>query len=62
MKNAYAPVVYKTLAFHVVENHDNMLIREFMLTNFKEVVIFMKTIPVQILLDPLIKRIKASQA
>lgn len=56
--NPYAPIVYKTLTFALVENHQKMVLREYMLSNFKVIFETFSTIPVAILLDPLIKQVK----
>lgn len=33
-KNNYAPIIYKTLTFSLIENHADMQMREFILKNF----------------------------
>lgn len=54
-RNLYAPIIYKTLTFAVVENHHNSDLREFFLLNFLNTFKSITTIPVGVLLDPLIK-------
>ncbi len=56
-RNPYAPIVYKTLTFALVENHQKTSIRELMLANFKVMLETFTTIPVSILLDPFIKQV-----
>jgi hypothetical protein len=56
LKSNYAPILYKTLTFQLVENHADAAIREFMLTNFKAVIDRIKSIPVSVLVEPLVKR------
>ena len=59
-RNKYAPTVYKTLTFLVVENHNDSETREFMLRNFTSLFNSTPTIPVAILLEHLLKQIKLS--
>ena len=60
-KNPYAPIVYKTLTFALVENHQKMQIREFILNNFKYVFESYTNIPPSILIEPFIKQIRRSE-
>ncbi len=60
-KNPYAPVVYKTLTFALVENHQKVQVREFILNNFRLVFETFPTIPPAILLEPFIKQIRRSE-
>ncbi len=55
-RNPYAPVVYKTLTFALVENHQKASLREFIFSNFRTVFDTFSSIPISILLDPLIKQ------
>lgn len=57
-KKKYAPVIYKTLAFSLVENHQNLMIREFIMKNLLAVYNQYPQIPISIVIDPLIKQIQ----
>ena len=54
-KNKSAPHIYKTLIFSLVENPNDPTIREMYLTNFKELYTQNKTIPIALLLEPLLR-------
>ena len=54
-RNAQAPVLYKILTFALLENINDDVTREFMLTSFTEVFTHHSSIPVTILLEPLLK-------
>ena len=56
-KNKFAPRIYKTLIFSLVENPNDPTIREMYLTNFKELFINNKKIPVGLLVEPLLRQI-----
>jgi hypothetical protein len=60
--NPYALFMYKSLTFALVENHQRVELRELILENF--IIIFedCNTIPVNILLDPFIKQLRASNS
>jgi len=60
-KDQFAAVVYKTLTFALVENYDNVTLREFILLNFIQVFNHCQTIPVGILLEPILRQIQVSQ-
>ena len=60
-KNNYAAVVYKTLTFSVIENYSNLNMREFLLRNFKLLYENNPTIPVGILLEPLLKQMQGDE-
>ncbi len=49
--------IYRTLVVTLIENHENLQLREFILCNFSETFRVLETIPLNILLDPLIKQI-----
>lgn len=53
--NKFAPIIYKTLTFLLVENHHELETREYMLKQFSRVFKQVKTIPVAILLETMIK-------
>lgn len=56
-KSPYASVLYKTLTLALIENHLNTEIREFILNNFIQIFENFDTVPVSILMDPLIKQL-----
>ena len=72
-KNHHAPRVYKTLIFLLMENHSNEIVREFLVTNLSTSLEpipdlrvnpdgssnKMMTIPVGVLIDPLVKQASA---
>jgi len=60
-KNSYAPIIFKTLTFSLVENYSNERIREFLLTNFNAVLEEIPSIPISILLGPLIKQFQIGE-
>lgn len=60
-RNPFAPIIYKTLTFYLVENYRDSLIREFILHNFKTLFESMQNIPIGILLEPLIKQFQITQ-
>ena len=55
-KNSFAPVIYKTLTFFLIENYNDESIREFMLTNTIKIFTEIDSIPLGILLEPFIKQ------
>lgn len=57
-RNPYAPIIYKTLIFSLVENYTNTLIREYIMTNFIQTFSSTPSIPIGILVDPIIKQMK----
>lgn len=61
-RNAYAPIVYKTLTFSLVENYPQESIRDFMLANFIATFKQSPSIPIGILLDPLLKQMQVSDS
>jgi len=56
-KNPFAPIIYKTLTLAMIENHQNSNIREFLMHNFIEIFSKIESIPLSILLDPLVRQI-----
>lgn len=60
-RNPYSPIVYKTITFALVENHQKTKIREFILHNFKYVFEMYPNIPAAIVLEPFIKQIRRSE-
>jgi hypothetical protein len=57
-RNPYAPIIYKTLIFSLVENYTNTIIREYIMTNFIQTFASTPSIPIGILVDPIIKQMK----
>eukprot|EP00357_Protocruzia_adherens_P031664 CAMPEP_0115033794 /NCGR_PEP_ID=MMETSP0216-20121206/40176_1 /TAXON_ID=223996 /ORGANISM="Protocruzia adherens, Strain Boccale" /LENGTH=1250 /DNA_ID=CAMNT_0002412373 /DNA_START=59 /DNA_END=3809 /DNA_ORIENTATION=- len=60
-RNPYAPVFYKILTFCLVENHSDIGVRELLMSNFTYTFESLPTIPVGILVEPLIKQIQVSE-
>lgn len=60
-KNNQAPVLYKILTFSLVENHADEVTREYMMQNFIDLFQSHATIPVGILIDPLLKIIQTAE-
>jgi hypothetical protein len=54
-RNMFAPIVYKSLTFALVENHSNVELREFFLLNFAETFEKIPNIPIGVLVEPLVK-------
>lgn len=54
-KNSLAPLIYKNLTLSLVENHDNQIIREFILNNFMSALSSLESIPSSLLIESLIK-------
>ena len=54
-RNRFAPIIYKTLTFSLIENHDDLDIRFFLISNFSSTFQNLNTIPIGILVEPLIK-------
>lgn len=55
-KNTYAPIIYKTLTFALVENYANDRIREFFLSNFLYVMEEIPNLPITVMIEPYIKQ------
>ncbi len=60
-KNAYAPVIYKALTFSLVENHQSLALREFIMKSLSALYQLQPSIPVGIVVDPLVKQIQLSE-
>ena len=56
-RNPYAPIVYKMLTSSLIENHADLQLREFILRNFSQIFFSFPSIPIKILLDPVIKQL-----
>ncbi|KRX04789.1 Armadillo-type fold [Pseudocohnilembus persalinus] len=57
-RNPYAAIIYKKLTFSLIENHQNLEDREYILQNFSNIFKKFISIPVEILVEPLIKQIQ----
>jgi len=54
-KNASAPALYKSLIFSLVENPIDETVRELYLTNFSQLFRLNESIPIRMLIEPLVK-------
>jgi hypothetical protein len=59
-RNTFAPIIYKTLTFFIVENYRDPLVREMILQNFELIFDENPAIPVGILLEPLVKQLQVA--
>lgn len=57
-RNPYAPIIYKTLTFSFIENHSNIDVREYIMHNFCTIFQRSHSIPVSIVIEPLIKQLQ----
>ena len=57
-RNPFAPIIYKTLTFYLVESYNDQLAREFIMHNFNYLFERMLNIPVGIVLEPLVKQLQ----
>lgn len=55
-KITYAPILYKTLIFCLVENYHDERLREFIFVNFNRILTEDLSIPLSILIEPLVKQ------
>jgi hypothetical protein len=60
-KNPNAPIIYKSLTFSLIENHADETVREFMVKSFIEIFETIPSIPVSIVVDPLIKCMQTNE-
>ena len=60
-RNPFAPIIYKTITFSLIENHHESGIREFILRNISNVFDTVPSIPVDILVIPFLKQIRVSE-
>ena len=60
-KNSSAPVLYKALIFSLIENPGDIILREHYFNNFSFLFEQYANIPLNLLLDPLIKQITISE-
>lgn len=56
-KNISAPFIYKTLVFNIVESPGDLTIREVYFSNFVELFRSQPSIPIALLVEPLLKQI-----
>ncbi|KAM3144419.1 hypothetical protein pb186bvf_003583 [Paramecium bursaria] len=56
-RNPYAAVLYKKLTFSLIENYDDVEMREFIMNNFMYLIQRFSSIPIDILIEPLVKQI-----
>ncbi|CAD8109737.1 unnamed protein product [Paramecium sonneborni] len=61
-RNPYAAVLYKKLTFTLIENYNEIDVREFMLNNFMYLIQKYSSIPIDILIEPLIKQVMLNDA
>lgn len=59
-KNSAAPILYKALIFILIDNHYDDTTRQYLMANFIQIFETSDTIPVGILLEPLIKQFMES--
>ena len=61
-RNQYAPIIYKSLTFLLIEFHQHVEIREQLIRQFMALFQQVQTIPVAILCEPLLKQIAITGA
>lgn len=54
-KNRYASPLYKEMTFSLIENHSDVDLREFILRNFIILLKKFPKIPIEIILEPMLK-------
>jgi hypothetical protein len=59
-RNMFAPVIYKTLTFNLIEHHNDNKMKEFIMGNFSMIFKLIMSIPVGILVEPYIKQVNIS--
>jgi len=59
-RNQFAPIIYKSLTFLLIEFHPHVEIREQLMREFLSLFQQVQTIPVAILCEPLLKQIAIS--
>jgi len=60
-RNPYAPIVYKILTFTLIEHHDDTATREFILLNFVDIITNYSSIPIGILIEPMVKQLQNAE-
>lgn len=61
-KNSYAPILYKSISVSLIENYSVPEIREFIMLNLVQVYSKIESIPVSIVVEPLIRQIQVSES
>lgn len=61
-RNNYAPIIYKTLTFCFIENYSDLETREYIIHNFCAAFDRFQSIPVDIIVEPLIKELQIMEA
>ncbi|KAL4496244.1 hypothetical protein ABPG72_012981 [Tetrahymena utriculariae] len=59
-KSQFAPNVYRTLTLSIIENHQNVVVREYIMNNFITVYETLESIPLNILIEPLVRQIQVT--
>lgn len=57
-RNPYASIIYKKLTFSLIENHSDVMMREMIIKNFISIFKKFSSIPIEILIEPLITQIQ----
>ena len=60
-KNAYAPVLYKTLTFILFENYNHVNFRNYMILNFRQILSSIDSIPIGVIIEPLVKELQQNE-
>lgn len=61
-KNRYAALIYKKLVFSLIENFDEKEIREFLVANLLWIIRKYSSIPIDILIQPMMKQIAIEES
>ena len=56
LEHSYAPYIYKTLIFALIENHANEVAREFIVSNMILSLEAMPHVPVGVIIEPIVKQ------
>jgi len=54
---SYAPYVYKTLIFSLIENHQNEVVRDYIMINMGTALETMSQVPVGVMIEPVVKQV-----
>lgn len=54
---SYAPYVYKTLIFSLIENHQNEVVRDYIMINMGSALETMTQVPVGVMVEPVVKQV-----
>ncbi|CAG9322647.1 unnamed protein product [Blepharisma stoltei] len=57
-KNLYAPILFKTLTFLLIENYSSETMREFIMSNMIQLLEQIQSLPVGIIVEPLFKQLQ----